>query len=248
MNFKKALLAVIGGLLLGTSIGLVYLFVIQPIQVRGEAEERLQGLAPTPVIISAINTEILPFEGENPLELPTAQKALGMNEMITEPPAFIFGEEGTHLTLYLNFGDQRSREALLLHQDLWEAYIKSGKIQLSIVPVIGGRSYGLYAAEAVAESVALEPDKTWEFLLEILKKGAEVESRDDILNAITNLASQQELFIDAASLNNGTFVSWLLSSTGLPVGSKVPLLALDNTPVDIQLTNEEELKEFLDGV
>lgn len=246
---KTLLLGVSAGLLIGVVAALVLLFVVQPLQAKKVANNALENLGVERGSVVATNTELFPFEGDNPLDLKTPQKGLGINK-ITEPPAFIFGDSGKTLEVYADFGGQRSREFFLVNQNLLSSMISSGQLTLVVYPVVGDNPYDIYAAEAIGEAFVLAPEQAWDFFIETLKNGAEVSSRDDILNSLTNLGIKFDIPLDAISLNNGTLASWILSGVSHSTGKTVPSLLLDgqSLPDDIAITDTEALKEVLRGV
>lgn len=249
MKSRKALISAGSGVLIGVLAALLIVFIIQPMTATKNANSRLEELGVSKGSVVAANTNLFPFEGENPLDLKTEQKGLGETS-ITTPPAFIFGKSGKVLEVYADFSNQRVRDFFLVNQNLLESMISRGNLTLKIYPIISSNPYSLYSAEALGESFVMAPEKAWEFFLEVLKKGAEVESRDDVLNSLTNIGTALGINIDAASINNGTLASWILSSSKDEVPETLPTLILDGSPIsdDITITNTEEMKGALRGV
>lgn len=234
------------GLALGVSASLLYVFLLQPFILKLEANKKLSDLGSPRDSVVASNTEVFDYDGENPLQLNTDQKGLGSAE-ITEPASLNFGKNGRTVEVWADLGSQAGRDFFLVNQTILETMLKSRKINLQIHPVIGKDPYGMYSAEALSESFVLNPDKSWEFFLEVLKNGAEVETRDDILNSITNIATKLGINIDAASINNGTFVSWLMTADEGLQHKQLPYILIDGEPVPdgISIMNPEEFKKII---
>lgn len=199
--------------------------------------------------ITVVNTDLHAFRGEGLEGVNVEQKALGGDEP-TSPPAIIFsngkeGEAKKKLHLYLDLGDKESRDLILLNQSLFKALVESGRAELFIHPVPSGEAYSIYAAEALAEAAFLGPDQAWQALIDILLTADVALARELGPNRLASLIAEAAndagiSEIDRESIQNGTFVSWLLSigsDPRLTLGTKVPSMFVGESPVELPSLN-----------
>lgn len=236
------------GAAIGVILAVMFVFLVKPFFAKRDAQSVLDGMSGgISQEIVAINSNPFEFTDSNPLELQTDQWGLG-EESLTSPAAFIYGTGKSTVDLYLDFGTQRSRDILLVNKEALEEVLKNGKYTVRIHPVISEASYGLFAAEAVSEVTLLAPEKSWEYLLKAVEGNAVASSnRDDALNHLTNLAVKAGINIDASTIDQGSFASWVLTSGDDIEGKVLPFVLINGEEPsgDITLLDPEEFRKVL---
>lgn len=212
--------------------------------------------------IIAYNSEILLFTSGQVIENTNIeQKALGKNGKITRPASFIFSngktsENKKKVRAYLDFSEQRSRDFILLNKDMLKAMVEAGTIDLEIFSIPTGKAFSMFASEALAEAFVLEPSKSWDYFINLMKASAELESNtnaDDMVNRLEELAKTSNITeIDVDSILNGSFSSWLLTVSEDPfltTGILLPEVFVGNTAlVDIINVNDsDQLRKAITG-
>lgn len=235
----KLALALGGGVAVAIVLAVVVQFVLTPF-FRGEAQFNEAG------DIQPLNSELAPFTGQSIANANAEQKALGVDGEATEPPAFIFsnGEEAEarqRLDLYVDFSDQESRDLILLNQATLKALVESGRVNLYLHAVPTGQAYSMYAPEVLAETFYSNPDRAWAVLLDVLKLAPIADAQDyghqKLARELARVANDNQVeAVDAQSIQNGTFASWLLSISSDPkltTGAQLPSLYLADSPIDL---------------
>lgn len=211
------------------------------------AQSALDGAAANSGPIAALNTDMATFEGQKIDQANVEQKGLAQGSKLTDPPAFIFTNgkdiaDRKVLDFYFDFSDQRSRDALISNSISLRSLVESGQVELRLHPLFGGRAYSMYASEALAEVFAAESDLAWESLMTLLRNApalASVDSNDEMVKGVvSNLESSGVSAVDAESIQNGTFATWLLSIGNDPqlngaVAPKLPYILVDGRQLNI---------------
>lgn len=211
--------------------------------------------------ITALNTGLAAFTGQTIASANVKQKALAIGERAVTPPAFIFsnGEENVgrkDLHIYVDFGDQGSRDFFLLNATLLRSLVEGGKVNLYLHAVPNGEAYSLLAPETLAESFYYSPEKAWASLLAILKFADEYQSSNyntgklakRLADVVTDNGVED---IDKESIQNGTFGSWLLSIASDPtlgMGTRVPAAYLGKQELDLSNLDLTVNRRFLEAL
>lgn len=257
-NLRVAVLVLAVVLVIGLIAVALKLFVVPQVN----AQTALDNAFKNKGSITAVNTEIVVFNGQRLEQTNIEQKALAKNGDVTAPPAFIFnnGKDTTErkiFSYYLDFSDQRSRDALLANKRVLSGFIESGSIELQVYPVLSGRAYSMFAAETLSEVFVTQPDLTWETMFTLLKEGPALVGLDDtkaiadgITKAVERIGVQE---VNAESIQNGTFASWLLSIDKDPRLNttsqiRLPYILVDNKPLDLSLEELNDSDRFKKAV
>lgn len=193
---------------------------------QNEAKTALDNAAKSHGQVTAVNTSMETFTGQKINNANVEQKALAVNGETTNPPAFIFnnGKDNPNrkvMKFYFDFADQRSRDALIMNSLSIRGLVESGQVELQLHPLFGGKAYSMYASEALAEVFATQPEIGWDSLMALLRNAPAIAGTDDndemvnsIVSTVKNVGSSK---VDAKSIKNGTFATWLLSIGNDPV-------------------------------
>lgn len=260
---KKSILqnpAILG--LIGVSSALIlalltHFFLLPILQVE-KAREELNGISRSYGVIRPFNTDLMLFEGKKMENVNFEQKGLSKNGIMTTPPAFIFTNGKDYakkkFEVYIDFSEQRSRDFILLNQNVIKKLVESGTMDLHIHAVPTGKPYSMYAAETLAETFYTSPDKAWEALIELLKLSAVIET-ENIADPVESILEKIERIgvtgVDEESIRNGTFASWIVSISDderLVRGVSFPLIYLNNNVVDhslVDINNPDAIQKFI---
>jgi hypothetical protein len=249
-----AILGIIGAILLAFFMQ----FVVTPwITARNEVST-LNNIAITNGPITPLNITLVTFQGQKIANANTSQKALAVGSVVATPAGFIFsnGKEGNRhvVDVFLDFSSQHSRDFLLMNRNNLEALITNGLIELRLHPVPTGNALSMYSAEAIAEAFVTTPDKAWDFNLELTRLAATVDTNkaEDIVALIEETAKEINVTgIDAASIQNGTFSSWIISvgdDTRLQKAFTPPLIYIDGKILDVSTVNVNNPDDFRKAV
>jgi len=223
------------------------------------AQSALDSAAASRGTITALNTSLVTYAGQ---ELETAnvdQKGLGQGKKLTSSPAFIFtnGRENPDrqvLDFYFDFSDQRARDALISNSISLQALVESGNVELRLHPLFGGRAYSMYAAESLSEVFADDPDNAWSALMVLLRNApalSGLDSNDATVDGIVSALNSQGIeTADKESIKNGTFATWLLSIGDDPklnsaTALKLPYILVGDRPLNLsadQLNDPDAFK------
>ena len=236
-------------------------FIISPLVQKNGAQQILGNLANSVGDVTPANTELLTFTGQSLQKATVHQKSLGKDGKPSTPAGFYFtngsGEEKTVVDLYGDFQSQRSRDFILMNRNMIQQMIQHGSIEFRFHPVPTGSAYSLYSAEALAESFITSPDKSWNFMLELFRQGANVSSdkNEDYLNTVANAAQEMNVRnVDGETIKSGAFTGWILSvgnDEKLQKNFVLPTLYVNGKQIDqhkVNLNNSDEVKKvILDG-
>lgn len=199
--------------------------------------------------ITAVNTDLVAFEGQKIENANSEQKGLAVGDELTSPPAFIFTNgkdiaDRKVVDFYFDFADQRSRDALIANSISLSSLVESGQIELRLHPLFGGRAYSMYASEALSEVFAANPDLAWDSLMTLLRNApalVSIDSNDEMVKSIVAILKTDGVTaVDEQSIKNGTFAGWLLSIGNDPqlkgtVAPKLPYILADGTPLNLSV-------------
>lgn len=236
----------------------IIVFILQPLVSKNSARQELSKIRNSYGSITALNKEIVTFKGQKIKNANIKQKALAYNKEATTPPSFIFDNskigEKKIVDIYVDFNSQRSRDLILLNRNNLQGLVESGSITLKIHSLPTGSAYTMYSTEALAESFYTSPDKSWDFLLELLRLSATVDTdkSQDVVKLISDTAKKLEVkSVDENSIKNGTFSSWILSTgDDLRLKDNVapPLIYSDDKLIDgdkINFNNADDLRKAI---
>lgn len=212
--------------------------------------------------VTAYNDELLLFTTGQIIENTNIeQKALGKNGEVTKPASFIFSngkksDKKKTVRAYLDFSEQRSRDFILLNQELLKTMIGNGAIDLQIFSIPTGNAFSIFSSEALAEAFVTQPDKAWTYFVNLMKASAELENNtnaEDMVKRIVEIAKDNKITeIDEDSILNGSFSSWLLTVSEDPfltTGTLLPEVFVGNTAlVDIiNINDSDQLRKAITG-
>lgn len=223
------------------------------------AREALDNIAGQRGNIEVVNTELVTFRGQSIPNANIEQKALVNGLVGHESAVFAFSNGKTSenkkiLDVYLDFNSAKSRDFMLFNQNSLKGMVENNLIELRVHPVPTGSAYSIYAAEAIAESVVIAPDKTWNLMFELLKISATLNSNsnEDIVNSVVETTEGLGISgIDGESIQNGTFASWIIAvgdDEKLASGFYPPVVFLDDvqvTPDDVFFNDPDAFQRYI---
>lgn len=222
------------------------------------AVRALEGIAASRGNITALNTSMVTYNGQKVAEANVKQKGLGQGDRLTSPPAFIFtngkkDDSRKVVDFYFDFSDQRSRDALISNSNSLRDLVESGKVELRLHSLLSGRAYSVYASEALAEVFSADSDHSWDSLLVLLRNApeyADSDSNDEIVKGIvSSVKNTGANSVDAESVKNGTFASWLLSVGNDPklngaVAPKLPYILVADRELNLSVNQLNDSDAF----
>lgn len=243
---------------LGIGAGYVY----QKTSMNKEGTRQLNNVRKTYGKITPVNTLAQVFDGQMLENVNIDQKSLvgGANNTASESAVFIFSNGKNSpkrsLDVFIDFDSQRSRDFMLINQSSLKSMIENGLIELRVHPVSSGSALSIYSPEALAESFLTSPEKSWNFMLSLLKLSAEVQADGDIdiLPAIEEKIKESGVTdISAESIKNGTFSSWIIAvgdDPRLDTGYYPPIIYINETIVDpdvVDFNDTDSLRRYIIG-
>ena len=243
LKLAIVLLAAVLAVLLGVLAWQTY------IAPQRNAQSALDSAAASRGTITALNTSLVTYAGQKLDSANVDQKGLAQGKKLTESPAFIFtnGKKDADrevLDFYFDFSDQRARDALISNSISLQALVESGTVELRLHPLFGGRAYSMYAAESLSEVFVDEPENAWSALMVLLRNApalAGSDSNDEVVNGIVSaLKNDGVSVVDAESIKNGTFATWLLSIGDDPklnsaTALKLPYILVGDRPLNLSV-------------
>lgn len=235
-----------GGIIGAILLALLVQFVLTPIFANNAAQDELDNLKNSHGPVQGVNTTLITFQGQKIENANVAQKALGRGDKATTPAGFIFSNGKANpkakvVDVYLDFGNQRSRDFLLLNQNSLRGMIENGVVVLNVHPVPTGNAFTMYSSEALAESFVTSPEASWDFMMELMRMSAtlKTDNHEDLLKAIAETAKAVGVRdVDQESVKNGTFSSWIISvgnDPRLQTGFYPPLVYVNGQMLDSKL-------------
>lgn len=251
---KKITIILLLTFLLSAGLGIGSHFAFSPIVKNHKAQSVLNSIGLNSGTITPVNVQITTFKGQTISNANVDQKAL-TGGTSNESAVFIFNNgksvEGRKtLDIYIDFSSQTSRDFILLNQSSLKGMVESGQVELRIHPVPSGSAFSMYAPEALAESFVTKPKASWNFMLDLLKLSAVLDTNqnDDILESIVKTASDNGLTdIDSASISNGTFASWILAvgdDKNLTTGYYPPIVYVNGSEISPDTINFNNTDAF----
>lgn len=240
-------------------ISMLSAFISYKLFLNYKANKDLNNVLMSKGPVTAFNDELLLFTTGQVIENTNIeQKALGRNGEVTSPAKFIFtngkGNAKKSVKAYLDFSEQRSRDFILINQDLLKGLIEGGVMNLEVYSIPTGKGFSIFSSEALAEAFATSPDKSWDYFVELMKASAELESNvssEDMVKRIADIAHTLNINkIDEDSIWNGTFTSWLLSVSEDPflqTGVLLPEVIINDQAVAdiININDTDELRRLI---
>lgn len=250
MTIKKgAIVALIGSILMAL-LAVFIVKVAEPAMENFKARQALEEVVNQRGVITPVNTSPVVFSGQTIENANIDQKALGSGGQATTPASYIFDNdkvgEKKNVDIFLDFSNQRSRDFLIFNREVLRGMVEGGNIQLRILPVPTGKSYTIYASEALAEAFVSYPDKAWDFMfdLALLYPNTDNSTAETIVESIANKAQESGMTdITVESIQSGTFASWIISignDSRLQTGYYPPLVYVDDKLLDIDNPNDTE--------
>lgn len=247
VSFLAAILAVLLGVL-----------AWQHYSTKGDSQAALDAIADSQGAITALNTDLVTYEGQKLESANVEQKGLAQGKELTDSPAFIFTNGKSNpdrevLDFYFDFSDQRSRDALIANSISLRALVESGMVELRLHPLFGGRAYSVYASEAMAEIFAADSNLAWDSLMALLRNAPVLsvsDSNDEIIQGIVSgVEAQGVTAVDEESIRNGTFATWLISIGNDPklnsaVAPKLPYILVADRPLGLSVDQLNDSNAF----
>ena len=246
---KKLVISAIIAFVVAAVLGVVYATFVVPAMKNNEAKSILSGIGLKSGDIVALNTELVTFKGQSIAKTNVNQKSLAQESGISEDSAvFVFGngkssENKKTVDVYIDFNSQKSRDFILVNQEVLKGMVESGSINLRVHPVPQGSAFSMYAPEALAESFAVAPSRSWSLFIDLLKLSAILDTNktDEILELIVEKAEENGIKdISAESIANGTFASWIITvgdDPQLATGYYPPIVYVDGSEVNLDVVN-----------
>lgn len=256
---KKITIIFLITIVISAVLGTTSVYVLTPIKENSKAQAVLDLLSRNSGELTAVNTEITTFTGQNLETATIEQKSLKNGNTEYDSAVFIFNNgkninDRKVLDVYIDFNSMFSRDFLALNHNSFKNLIESGKIELRVHPVPTGSAYSLYAAEALAEAFASQPDKAWDFMFELLNLSTTLDTNQfsDILDSITEVAHNNGLKeIDGETITEGTFASWIIKvgdDKKLGTGYYPPIAYIDGKEINpnyVNFNNSDDFKQSI---
>lgn len=229
-------------IIMATILAVVTQFFIVPAFNEKSANNRLEKIVSKNGSLTAVNTKIVSYNGTRVPETNKDQKALSGNNISLNGAFFMFSNNknvGQKIVdLYVDLTNKQSRDFMLINENNLKSLIESGNIILRIHPVPSNNKNSLLYGEAISEAVNTTPNRSWNFLYSILKNDiiSQNSNNTDIINDIVAMAKKNGINdIDAKSIVNGTFASWLVDAgkdDKLNTGYYPPIIYVNNNLID----------------
>lgn len=242
MNDRNPWIVLAVGVLLSILLAVVSATMIAP---KIQSQNQLSKISTTSQKVTLRNNEILVYNGQKMTKASVAQKSLGISGTVTNPAGFVFGPDNVSTTvdLYVDFGNKKSRDFLLMNQRSFMNLMERNKVSIKIHPVPQGSAFGVYAAESLAEASEGDTEQVWGLMMELMKTGTNLDTDkpDEIVNAVVKTANDSGFSgISERTIKSGHFASWMLSVGNDPVlkdGFGLPLMLVNGEKVDSRTLN-----------
>lgn len=247
--------AVIG---ITVAIGLAMLIqlIINPLIAEKAARDSLTVMGNQKGSITAKNNVELTFLDQNIDSADISQKALGIDETVVTPAAYVYSnnkdnENKKSMHVYVDFSEQKSRDYLLINQNMLKTSIENGVLDLYVHPVASNNAFSVYSTQALATAFTVNPDKAWDYMIALLKTSATVSTNDpnEIIELILKDAEQTGVTIARENIESGSFVSWILTVGNDPIlsnSTKIPLITINGKIIDgmtVDINNPESMQK-----
>lgn len=231
-------------------------FVIIPKVTESQAREDLQRAANNTAPLRGVKPSVKDYRGEMISKTNAKSKLLEFPSIDSSSPAFVFDNGKKNpgaktVELYVDFTSQPSRDVILLNQAAINSLVSTGQMRLVIRPVPTKNPISLYSFEALSETFMGNSEKAWPMFVSLLKNSISattLKSNGEKVDSVVSAARANSLnFIDAASIKNGTFASWIASGAKdgkLQGGYYPPLMFVDGQSVDSRSKNLNDSNVF----
>lgn len=256
---KKITIIFLITIIISAVLGTASVYVLTPIKENSKAQAVLDLISRNSGDLTAVNTEITTFTGQKLETATIEQKSLKNGNTEYDSAVFIFNNgknisDRKVLDVYIDFNSMFSRDFLVINHSSFKNLIESGKIELRVHPVPTGSAYSLYAAEALAEAFASQPDKAWDFMFELLNLSTTLDTNQfsDILDSITEVAHNNGLKeIDGETITKGIFASWIIKvgdDKKLGTGYYPPIAYIDGKEINPEYVNFNNSDDFKQSI
>lgn len=257
---KKIIAMAVTVLLLVPGLAVGSSYALSRINSGNEAQSALDKIAQQKDDLRVVNTKLETYKGQKIESANIEQKSLTTaSGEGADSAVFLFSngkssESKKTVDVYLDFSSQKSRDFILLNQSSLKNMIENNIIDLKIHPVPSSSAFSVYAAEAVSESIVTSPNQTWDFIIELLKTSStlKTDKNDDIVKAVLKAAKDQGVRdIDADSIKNGTFASWILAvgdDKNLQTGYYPPIIYVNDkivNPDKVSFTDSSAFQKYI---
>lgn len=256
---KKIIATFVIAALTAATLGALSQTVLSPILKNSKAQTMIENIGKTSGKLTPVNTKLETFVGQQIANANINQKALSNGLEQEESAVFIFNNgksDQKHKTLdvYIDFNSQFSRDFFLLNSGNLKNMVERSNIELRISPVQTGSTFSMYAAEAVSEAFATKPNLAWDFIIDLLKLSATIDTdkNDEIVEEILKVSESHGLTdISKDSILNGTFASWIIAvgdDAKLQDGYYPPLAFINESLIDPDMINYNDATAFMTAV
>lgn len=258
-SVKKAVTVLLIAILVSAGLGVGAQLIINPMIQNTKAQKALDNLWNNRGPLTPVNTEMVTFTGQTIKNVNVDQKALTGNGVLGESGVFAFNngktvESRKVLDIYIDFDSQKSRDFVLMNMESFKNAIESGLIELRVHPVPKGSAFSMYAPEALAEAFVVKPGAAWNFMIDLLKLSATLDTNksDDIVDSIVETSQNNGIKdIDSASILNGTFASWITAvgdDKQLATGYYPPIAYVNGSEISPDSVNFNNTDAFMRAV
>lgn len=244
------------------ALAILVAFLIAPIIETKKAQAELNGNFSSQGEVAIVNNKVETFKGQNVTGADINQKMLiGTKSGKTigqDAGVFVFsnGKENNQkvVEVFADFSSQTSRDFLLLNMPDLKKMVEGGIIDLHIKPVPTGDAFTMYSAEAIAKTISNQPDRAWDFIVELLKLSAVIstDKPDDLVSEIVKTAEKSRIDgITDTVIKSGSFASWIIATgddSRLKVGYYPPVIYIDGKLLDqsrVNINDKDSMREYL---
>jgi len=223
-------------------LAVVVALVVMPAVQRHRAQLMLNDAYTGPITVA--NSDTVKFNGKKVDKTAPDQLALSDDGQEAKDPASVnFGTRGKSVDVFVDFSDRHSRDFLSLNRNSLKSMVESGRIILRIHPVPSTNPTGMYATQAISEVAAVAPEKTWDYIGDVIKMCATPSS-----NPAKTFAEAAEASgirgVGKLNIQSGHFASWIVS--GAPTDKIVlPAVYIDGKKSDNTNNTTQLRKEIL---
>lgn len=238
----------------------VAVFTLGNVQKASDARLALSSIASGEVVPAKVAVKT--FSGQNLPGATVEQKALvsPSNGESAKAAVFTFTgsepkEDGRIVDVFINFGDHQSRDFMLINEKMFTSLISSGSITFRVHPILGGSSFSVYAAHTVADSLAVEPESSFNLIFDLLRashKASDLTDNKQVQALVVETAKDSGFTkVKAQSLDEGRFAAWLLAVGDLPQLQNTfapPILVVDGNKVQPESANYNNPQEVYQAI
>lgn len=250
------------GAIAAAPLGLGAGYLLKTHNETSQSRQVLEGIFQSQGSITPVNTNTQVFTGQKLQNANVEQKSLigGTGNTAEEAAVFIFNNGKTNnaeikiVDVYIDFNSQRSRDFVLINQNVFKNMVENGRIELRIHPVSSGSALSIYSPEALAESFVAAPDKSWSLMISLLQLSAELQNTEDkeVLPELLKKVEENGISgITEKSITNGTFASWIIAvgnDEKLKTDYYPPIVYVNDTvmnPNKVDYNNTTTVQDFI---